>query len=246
MDTLPHLVSALEKRLALARRPAQSRLPTERKLALQLGITRSALRRALSVLEADGKIWRHVGRGTFTGPHPVTQRPALTLMARETSPAEVMQARLVIEPEMAALAARRATTAQIEHMAACVRKSRATTDIATYELWDSNLHRTIAEAAGNTLLLTLFDAVNAIREENIWGNLKQATLTRQRQNLYARQHEAIVKAVGARDAQQAQRCMRIHLETVRHDLAGSSADQRHRPLRYTRVRAEAPRQRATA
>ncbi|MFN7087262.1 MAG: FadR/GntR family transcriptional regulator [Burkholderiales bacterium] len=220
MDTLPQLVSALEKRLALAQRQAQSRLPTERELASQLGISRSALRRALSVLEADGKIWRHVGRGTFAGPRPATQRPALTLMARQTSPAEVMQARLVIEPEMAALAARHATAAQIEHMAACVRKSRATTDVAAYELWDSNLHRAIAEAAGNALLLALFDAVNAIREENIWGNLKHATLTRQRQHLYARQHQAIVKAIGARDARQARHCMHAHLETVRRDLTG--------------------------
>ncbi|MBX9810450.1 MAG: FCD domain-containing protein [Burkholderiales bacterium] len=220
MDTLPQLVSALEKRLALGRRQTQSRLPTERKLASQLGITRSALRRALSVLEADGKIWRHVGRGTFTGPRPAAERSTLTLVARQTSPAEVMQVRLIIEPETAALAARHATAAQIERMATCVRKSRATSDVATYELWDSNLHRTIAEAAGNLLLLALLDAVNAIREENIWGNLKKKTLTRQRQNLYSRQHESIVKAISTRDSQGAQRCMRAHLETVSRDLAG--------------------------
>lgn len=198
----------------------QSRLPTERRLASQLGVTRSALRRALSVLEADGKIWRHVGRGTFTGPRPAAERSTLTLVARQTSPAEVMQVRLIIEPETAALAARRATVAQIEHMAACVRKSRATTDVATYELWDSNLHRTIAEAAGNLLLLALFDAVNAIREENIWGNLKKKTLTRQRQNIYSRQHESIVKAISTRNSQEAQRNMRAHLETVSRDLTG--------------------------
>lgn len=220
MDEITALVAKIKRRLDLARQPAQSRLPTERGLATALGVKRSALRRALAVLEADGKIWRHVGRGTFTGMRPAADQSTLTLVARRTSPAEVMGVRLVIEPATAALAARHATAEQIEHMHACVRKSRMTTDVNTYELWDSHLHRTIAEAAGNALLLAVFNAVNAIRQENIWGSLKEATLTCERQAAYSRQHLAVVNAIGARDAPEAERRMRAHLETVRRDLVG--------------------------
>ncbi|MCK5444854.1 MAG: winged helix-turn-helix transcriptional regulator, partial [Rhodospirillaceae bacterium] len=45
----------------------QSKLPPERQLCEELGISRGELRKALSLLEAEGKIWRHVGRGTFAG-----------------------------------------------------------------------------------------------------------------------------------------------------------------------------------
>ena len=52
---------------------SQSRLPAERQLCTELGISRTELRKALSSLEADGQIWRHVGRGTFVGTRPITR-----------------------------------------------------------------------------------------------------------------------------------------------------------------------------
>src|SRR3954447_21410752 len=83
------------------------KLPTERELVQRLSAPRSAIRRALDVLEEEGLVIPHVGPGTFLSelPHRRADAPA------DTSPAEIMQVRLVIEPPVAALAARVATQA---------------------------------------------------------------------------------------------------------------------------------------
>ncbi|KAB2911780.1 MAG: FadR family transcriptional regulator [Hyphomicrobiaceae bacterium] len=196
----------------------QSRLPAERDLAEQLGVSRARLRRALAVLEAEGRVWRHVGQGTFVGRRPPVDDEIVTRITRITNPAEVMETRLVIEPKIAALAALRATGEHVGHMESCLRKGAVAEDLKTYELWDVTLHRTIAEAAGNTLLLTLFNAVSAARQGRVWGRLKEATLTDTHRDFYIRQHRDIVASIRDRDAGAAERLMRVHLESVRVDL----------------------------
>ena len=198
--------------------PPQSRLPPERELATRYGVSRARLRRALAALEAEGRIWRHVGQGTFIGRRPPVDPEVVARVVKITNPAEVMEARLVIEPKLASLAAVRATPEQIEHMETCLRKSSAAIDRVTYELWDSSLHRAIAEASGNALLLAVFNAVNAAREDRLWGRLKEASLTDVRRARYTRQHQEIVGVIRDRDANAAERLMRQHLEAVRADL----------------------------
>ena len=84
------------------------RLPSERALAEQLGVGRRILRRALEVLEAEGHLWRHQGKGTFIGPRPLRGEVSLVELSSRTNPLEVMEARLEIEPGLARLAALRA------------------------------------------------------------------------------------------------------------------------------------------
>ena len=64
--------------------PANSRLPAERALSVQLGLSRSALREALEILEAQGKVWRHVGQGTFIGTRPAPEPAALTRLLQQS------------------------------------------------------------------------------------------------------------------------------------------------------------------
>src|SRR3954447_21324682 len=72
----------------------EPRLPPERVLAAEIGIGRRALRRALEVLEAEGRIWRHQGKGTFLGPRP--PHTNLEELSKRTHPLEVMDVRLEI------------------------------------------------------------------------------------------------------------------------------------------------------
>lgn len=204
--------------LAEAGLPLQSRLPPERDLADTLGIGRTALRAGLAVLEAEGTIWRHVGRGTFTGTRPATDDRALARLASRTHPEEVMEARLMIEPGIAALAAMRATRVEITELSRCLRKAEMAQDFHSFELWDSAFHRLLAQAAHNELLLGLFNVINAIRDEEIWGRMKIASLTRRRQRNYDTQHRDVLAAVEDRDPAAADSAMRRHIETVRRNL----------------------------
>lgn len=208
--------------LASERFPINSRLPSERELAVQLDVSRSALREALELLEAEGKIWRHVGQGTFVGTRPVKQATGLSLVSDMTNPAEVMEVRLIIEPQTARLAALRATADDVAHMRHCLRKSTAARDPKTYEQWDGTLHRAIAEAARNTLLLATFDAVNAVRTQTSWGRMRAATLTPERQKAYNKQHHDFIDAIAERDMARAEALMREHITTVRDSLLDSA------------------------
>jgi len=211
-------IEKLDALLAGGRFPVNSRLPPERQLTADLDLSRSALREGLDVLEAQGRIWRHVGRGTFVGNRPLDPSAVLSVITSQTSPIEVLEARLLIEPLLARLAALRATDADIHHMERLLEKSEAAQDPKTWELWDGRLHRMVAEAAHNRLLLSLFDAFNAMRTQKTWGQLRQATLTPERRETYCRHHRAYVFAIAKRDPQRAEELMRRHIEAVRAGL----------------------------
>ena len=84
-----------------------------------------------------------------------------------------MEARLSLEPELARLAALHATPADLDELAKCVRQSREAGDWRTYEYWDNRLHRAVAEATANVVLLALFDSLNTIRRTVTWGRLRR-------------------------------------------------------------------------
>jgi DNA-binding FadR family transcriptional regulator len=199
-----------------------SRLPPERELCRRLGVSRAALRRALGVLESEGQLWRHVGKGTFIGTRPLSDPADVAAMVRRTNPAEVMRARLLIEPEVARLAALNATAAQIAEMGACMARSRTAATWRQYESWDNRLHRTIAEATQNGLLVALLDTLGAVRRAVAWGRLRVNKVKPDPDHHSFAEHEAIVAAIAERDRERAAAAMRRHLETVERNLLGGA------------------------
>lgn len=217
-------LSALRSLLVSSAYPDGSRLPPERELCAELGVSRSGLREALEVLEAESSIWRQVGRGTFVGRRPVRTSADLVAISTMTSPADVMEVRLLIEPSIARLAALRATDAEISEMMRDAQKYAMARDAKTLELWDGKLHRALAHSVRNTLLQALFDGFNMVRGQPAWGRLGAAALTEGRRSVYASQHKQIVEAVSKRDGDEAERMMREHLKTVRAHLLRAAED----------------------
>ncbi|MBU2957862.1 FadR/GntR family transcriptional regulator, partial [Paracoccus sp. C2R09] len=148
-----------------------TKLPAERELCDAIGVSRGELRKALATLEAEGQLWRHVGKGTFVGARRV-EVPGLAQIDRMTNPAEVMRTRLLIEPMLAREAALNATQEDVEALHACVARTRAAATWRQYETADNEFHRLIAQATGNCLLLALFDALNGVRRAVVWGALR--------------------------------------------------------------------------
>ena len=95
-----------------------SRLPPERPLGKVLEVSRTEVRKSLSQLEADGCITRHVGRGTIVANKPTSLLTpnSLTALINCTGPHNAMIARLILEPELAHMAALHATVNQITRM----------------------------------------------------------------------------------------------------------------------------------
>jgi DNA-binding FadR family transcriptional regulator len=194
------------------------RLPPERVLAAQIGISRQTLRRALEVLVAEARIWRHQGKGTFLGPRPVQPHPSLEELTMRTNPLEVMDVRMEIEPALARLAALRASNGDVQRLLRLADKVTSSADADSRELWDSALHRTIAEIAGNSLLLAIFDIVDRIRQDKTWLLLRERARSGQRQRLIAEQHRRLIGAIAQREAHAAEQAMREHLQLVRDGI----------------------------
>lgn len=215
-------LTQLRAYLAQSGLPADARLPPERELVEILGVSRGELRKALAVLEREGELWRHVGKGTFLGTRPQDEVESIAAIAAKTSPAEMMRTRLLFEPMAAREAALHATAEDIEELHRCLRGTREARTWRFYETWDNRLHRTIAHATHNILLLTMFDTLNTVRRTISWGRLRPTPRRPAPDHHSFAQHDRIVSAIENRDQRTAEVEMRIHLDHVARGLVGLS------------------------
>lgn len=191
------------------------KLPSERQLCLELGLTRGKLRKALALLEAEGQIWRHVGRGTFFGPRPVSNLNDLEHLSAHSRPSEVIEARMAIEPQLAKLAAIHGNTPNFAEMRRCTKRCRTAREWRVYESWDNSFHQAIAMATCNKLLISLFDTLNIVRRSTVWGQLRSTQFPPADLSSLD-EHDAIYDAIIARDPELAADRMRKHLTSVRN------------------------------
>ena len=199
--------------------PARSRLPTERALSEQLGVPRSAVRDALAVLESGGAVERIVGSGTYVR-EPAEEPVAPDPQPLAASPAEIMEARLLVEPRLAPLAAINANQEDFALFDDCIRQGDAAEDFETFEHWDAALHEAIAKSTHNRLVIELYAMITRARDLTAWGELKRRSLSAERRDHYRREHHAIVAALKARDAQAAEQALVGHLDRVCSNLLG--------------------------
>jgi DNA-binding FadR family transcriptional regulator len=216
-----HLLQSLQEAIDTGRWKPGERMPTERALSVQYGVARNTIRRALQQLEDAGRIARHVGRGTFV--EQGKRRPPNDLARRieNASPTEIMEVRLIIEPQAAECAAARANGAEIDAMAECLTQGEKAPTIAEFEMWDGLFHQALIASCRNQLLIDIYDAINAVRRKADWAALKERVVTPARRTVTEKQHRGIVAALKARDAQRAGLEMKSHLLDVRRSLVGS-------------------------
>ncbi|AZO11964.1 MULTISPECIES: FCD domain-containing protein [unclassified Mesorhizobium] len=202
------------------------RLPPERDLAVKLGLPRTALRRMLAEMEQEGRLLRHVGRGTFVAERGATASApyrAQNASRKElwTYPAEVFEARLIIEPKVAALAALRATPYETEEMQKVIQHGSTAATLAEFERWDAAFHQLVVAAARNGLLASLYEGIHSLRAGRLWGRMKEQSLTKERMQEYTAHHRAILQAIIDRDGGQAEQRMHNHILTARANILGS-------------------------
>lgn len=213
----------LDEAVASGRYPIGAKLPTERALAEQLGVPRSAVRDVLSVMESRGRIVRIIGSGTYVAQPETAAKPSVAPAvgrAHDASPTEIMAARLIVEPRLAQLVVMNAKAADFELMEECNRLAEAADDFEAFEHWDAALHQAIAEATHNPLIVAIYATITGARELAEWGELKRLSITAERRDAYRREHREIVTALRARDGRAAEAALGAHLLRVRRNLLG--------------------------
>lgn len=218
--TADDVLSRLRNFLSEQTLSLNGRLPSERALAEQLGASRAEIRKAMAVLESEGQVWRHIGRGTFIGARPVINLHDVEYLGSITSPAQIIDARLAMEPQLARLAALHGTQADFDEMRACNRRARGAKSWSIYEAWDNRLHLAIAQASKNKLLVTLFETLNAVRRSPGWAYAR-ATIEPPTSHSSFAEHEAITAAIEGRNPDLAEQHMRKHLSSVRGLMFGT-------------------------
>jgi DNA-binding FadR family transcriptional regulator len=204
---------------------AGERLPTEREFGEQYQISRSTVRKVLADMKAQGLIAQTVGSGTyvtdkavaFSGVRP-TEPVALPDAAWQTSPAELMEARMALEPAIIEMVIGHATPADFEQMGNCCDRAEAATSVEEFEVWDGMFHELIARAAHNSFVANLFKLMNQARAQGEWGMLKKRSLTPERRLAYQSEHRALLQAIKDRDPVQAKALAIEHLVHVRRNL----------------------------
>jgi len=191
-------------------------LPGEHVLAQQFGVSRTAVREAAKALREKGLVEPHSGRGTFVI-HGMSRvmKQSLSLMSRMgqlDGSAHLAEVRNILEPQIAALAATRAQEHHLRSLREAFRAmERYRHDPEGYIEGDLDFHRALAEAAGNSLILSLLHSiVGLLREERMRSFRVKGAPERSQVH-----HQKILQAVERRDAQAACMAMREHLRQVR-------------------------------
>lgn len=225
MDSVIALEESILDSLKSRKWRAGHRIPTERSFSEQSGLSRSTVRRVLAGLKEKGLITQTVGSGTYVSPH-IAQLLAAdgggveSAAARNASPAELMGARLVLEPAIIDMVIGNANSTDFERMLECCDKAEAATTLEDFERWDSLLHEVIADAAHNTFISGVFRLMNHARSEAEWGMLKRRSATPERRIDYQHEHRSLVEALQQRDAVRARALCTAHLVHVRMNMLG--------------------------
>jgi len=199
-------------------RSGTAQLLAEPRLSETLDISRGRLRTLLKRLEDEGLIWRHVGKGTFVGPRLVD--PTSPEWSEGISIDDIMDARQLLEPQLAAQAAIKAHPADLQKLDRGLAEMLEAPAFLQWRRLDERLHRYIAEAAHNHLLLLIYETLRsqgrALLDHRLEEKFGHHTGTRDTD----RQHKAIVDAIRSGDPDQAEESMREHLRSVRATLFG--------------------------
>lgn len=223
MDTVALLRETILDKLRTRVWRAGHRIPTERALSEEFGLSRSTVRRVLAELKRKRLITQTVGSGTYVTEqvHEALAEMSPAATALSVSPAELMSARLVLEPALIEMAIGNATAADFARMDECNHRAELSTTLDDFEKWDTALHEAIADAAHNGFITSVFHLMSQARSQNEWGMLKRRSATPERRLEYQQEHRALVDALKNRDAQRAKALCLAHLVHVRVNMLGS-------------------------
>jgi GntR family transcriptional repressor for pyruvate dehydrogenase complex len=223
-DLTTRLLSTFKQLISEGTLLPGARLPPEREIAANFGVSRASLRQALKILEIMGIISQRVGDGTYlnAGAPGILAEPMEFLVLLDgISFHELMEARIIVEPELAARAASRATQEDMSKLRTCLaemEKSRGNHSRLIEQ--DLRFHQIIFEAAGNRVCTMMFSVVHRQLTDLIEHTSQLVELEHT-----LRLHKGIYLSIRKHDAEEARQRMLDHLTDARSLLIRASESQ---------------------
>ncbi len=219
IEVLEQIISALET----GEYAPGEKLPPERDLATAMGVSRTSIREALSILHTVGVVERQQGSGTYVKcvDSSAFERAWLVLEGSET-PHEIFEWQQIIEPAIAILAAQRAKESDLEAMEAALeamRKALLNGDRPSYSKNDRRFHMAIAETCSNTIVRRQMAALSELMSRQVWRSIKNYGVDPLREEGYLLRslqfHERVFDAISNADQAEIERAFEEHYQYVR-------------------------------
>lgn len=217
--TAEEVVNRLESQIIARELPPGRRLPSERLLAGQFGVSRPVVREGLRRLQERGLITVHPGRGSFVRELRPTRGMASVeqlLRRGEVTARDLVVARRMLEGETAALAAERRTDEDVARMRDLLEAFDASPDVALTADLDLAFHETIAMAARNPVIQIMFGAIRNLTRAMVLRSLTDRAARR----VGAPLHHDILEAIADRDPARARAAMTTHVTLAEEHYGG--------------------------
>lgn len=208
------LAKNIEARINDGTYPAMSRLPPERELAAEFGVSRTTVREALMVLETSEMLQIRDRSGAYVLPPKSKQNEKLPIFTADPGPYEVLQLRRLIEGEACYQVANRGSEAQIKAIvAACDANAQvAPNDTPEFHAATRAFHHAIMVGSENALFVHLFEFLWDQKSGPLWGNWYRSTKSQQNRVTVLAHNQEITDMITARRAQAARTSMERHID----------------------------------
>lgn len=242
-DPTPYLVTQavrslsgeIYRRILTGQYAFSTRLPSERHLAEELGVSRNTVRQTLDLLERHEIISRRRRSGCFVIYRAPSQKPAADVVASNssgfdlanivdiTSPLELNVVRSIVEPEIIRLAVLNMSTRDIMELKKVLAELESIkTNAYEFARWDERFHLELAKGTHNPLLVAIYEVINRVRRGAQWAQNVQKQLSPNRIKQYQKKHRSICEAIEARDMESAVEFIKLHMTQLQRDLMNAS------------------------
>ncbi len=214
--TTGNVATQLRRRILEGHYAYEERLPAERNLAEEFDVSRGTIRSVLKILEQQHLVTRQVGSGTYVTHRESTNQQEI---ASITSPIEMIEVRIAIEPQLVRLAIANSSLRDLEELHDALRQcENCGGDSEKFARADTAFHKALAHCSKNKLMYWLYERISEVRRNSQWGSMKSKLLTPERMDYYNSQHRALYESLVARDTVRAVQLIKDHLYGVQDDL----------------------------
>ena len=214
--TTSNVAAQLRRRILEGKYAYEERLPAERNLAEEFGVSRGTIRSVLEILEQQHLVTRQIGSGTYVTHREITNQQEISSI---TSPLEMNEVRIAIEPHMVRLAIANASSRDLDELREALRQCEdCDGDPEKFARGDAAFHLALAHCSRNKLMYWLYERISEVRRYSQWRTMKAKLLTSDRIEHYNQQHRALYEAIAARDTASAIQLIKDHLYGVHNDL----------------------------